>query len=53
MRRLGTLALAAALALLAGCTDDGATVRSGGPAAIGGAATTEAGSGLPGADLGN
>jgi len=52
MRRLGALSLAGALAVVAGCTDDGGTVRSGGPAAIGGAATIEAGSGLAGADLG-
>ena len=33
MRRLAPFALAGALALLAGCKDDGATVRDGDPAA--------------------
>lgn len=33
MRRLGTVTLAVGLALLAGCKDDGAAVRSGDPAA--------------------
>lgn len=51
-RSMTVLALAAALGLVAGCSDDGGTVRSEGGTGSSGSGSTGSGSGLSGSDLG-
>jgi iron uptake system component EfeO len=52
-RSLTALALAASLGLLAGCSDDGGTVRSEGGTGSAGSGSGGSGSGLSGSDLGS